>query len=165
MTRHSGDATLLWHGIGETRNCSTTEALAAKPFLWFFGDNAEVGTSRSVSDLLAIILSQPRSRLRLVNKDTCPGSSKICTLLIRFYSLNNLANIFSMQGWYDENLLAEAVVAYPELAALPRAGISYSLWRTLFQNYIVTPSSPTTGWVGESSAVHDTLQYPVVLES
>ena len=53
-----------------------------------------------------------------------------------------------LQGWYDDNLLAEAVMMYPELAALPRAGISYALWRNLFQLYIMTPSSPTTGWVG-----------------
>lgn len=53
-----------------------------------------------------------------------------------------------MQGWYDENLLAEAVASYPQLATLPRAGISYAPWRTLFQKYVVTSSSPTTGWVG-----------------
>ena len=42
MTRHSESAPLRWHGVGNTERCPTAEALAAHPFLWFFGDNKEV---------------------------------------------------------------------------------------------------------------------------
>lgn len=42
ITRHFSGVTLLWHGIGETRNCTTAEALAAEPLICFFGDKAKV---------------------------------------------------------------------------------------------------------------------------
>ena len=42
MTRPFSGVTSLWHRIGKTRNCTTAEALTAKPLLCFFGNNAEL---------------------------------------------------------------------------------------------------------------------------